>query len=371
MTICITLLLLLNTIIRHKVANPKSLLQFAKQRNNNTNKKKIKRRAGEIAFDLDDIGDIEDNAAGHSKMEDIVSQRLSEPDSKLQILPESAFSYAVHQFVNKNSSKAISNFVEESLEQMQKELRSNSTFNSGEGEEELTKALKKRHKKIDNDIAKKRNKEKKPKNDDDSEDSDDSGGVLSPSPSRSSPSSSCSSSSSSGDDDDDDDVDHDGSERKSKKKIKKSAKIKRKNSSSCSSSSSKTSSKKKGSKSRQGKLSFKKNEKQTKNGDDSGDMYSMEEDCEDDGDAYVKLKSSKLGKRRRTTQKTGGVSRAKKNIKLSIDPVTIDIVDSDEDSDDDDEVQFSGSITSQVSSNGRAVSSKRRGVASRRKISRR
>ena len=49
--------------------------------------------------------------------------------------------------------------------------------------------------------------------------------------------------------------------------------------------------------------------------------------------------------------------------------VTIDIVDSDEDSDDDDEVQFSGSITSQVSSNGRAVSSKRRGVASRRKIS--
>ena len=83
----------------HKVANPKAILQFAKQRAINDKKKSnLKRRAGAVAFDLDDVGEMEDNAAGHAKMEDIVKKRLQEPESKLVLLPESAFTYAVQQF---------------------------------------------------------------------------------------------------------------------------------------------------------------------------------------------------------------------------------------------------------------------------------
>ena len=89
----------------NKVANPKAILQFAKQRQAN-DKKNLKRRPGAIAFDLDDIGDIDENTdEGRSKMEDIVAIRLSEPESKLTLLPESGFTYAVQQFVNKNETK--------------------------------------------------------------------------------------------------------------------------------------------------------------------------------------------------------------------------------------------------------------------------
>ena len=146
--------------------------------------------------------DIEDYAAAHSKMEDDVSQRLKEPDSNLQILPESSSSHAVHPFGNKLFSNSVTDFVEESLEQTQKELRSNSTFNSGEGEEELTKALKKRPKKIKKDIAKKRNIGKKPRNDDNS--------AISSGKRKRTP-----------DDDHDGEVNHDGKERQPKKKLRK------------------------------------------------------------------------------------------------------------------------------------------------------
>jgi double-strand break repair protein MRE11 len=167
----------------HKVANPKSILQFAKQRVTSDKKKNAKRRLGEVAFDLDDVGEIEDNAMGRSKMEDIVKNRLSEPDSKLTLLPESAFTYAVHQFVNKGAAKAISNFVQDSLEDSLKALTKDKSFSANAsslnlegGDKVVSKALKKRHKEIDRDIAKKRRKEKGQNNepDDNGSDSDNS-----------------------------------------------------------------------------------------------------------------------------------------------------------------------------------------------------
>jgi len=51
---------------------------------------------------------MEDNAAGHAKMEDIVKKRLQEPESKLVLLPESAFTYAVQQFGKYSQSEGAS-----------------------------------------------------------------------------------------------------------------------------------------------------------------------------------------------------------------------------------------------------------------------
>ena len=61
-------------------------------------------------------------------MEDLVKARLQDPDSRLTLLPESAFTFAVQQFVTKNESKAISDFIDEHLEQTQKDLTRDKTL---------------------------------------------------------------------------------------------------------------------------------------------------------------------------------------------------------------------------------------------------
>ena len=111
---------------------------------------------------------MEDNAAGHAKMEDIVKKRLQEPESKLVLLPESAFTYAVQQFVNKNESKAIANFITEHLETTRKELTKDTSLdvdsgalNTSSGEKELIHLLEKKNEKINKNLKKKIQKEKK------------------------------------------------------------------------------------------------------------------------------------------------------------------------------------------------------------------
>ena len=103
------------------VANPKSMLQFARKKAAGT-KGGRKRRLGGVAFDADDIGefDINNSGASRARVSEIVSQQLADKSTKLTLLPERGFTDAVDRFVEKEDNAAIGEFVESTLAKMQR-----------------------------------------------------------------------------------------------------------------------------------------------------------------------------------------------------------------------------------------------------------
>ena len=146
-----------------RVANPKSMLQFARKKQVGQRGGR-KRRLGGIALDADDIGefDLNDSGASKARVGEIVSLQLRDKATKLTLLPEQAFTEAVNQFVEKEESRAITDFVEATLAKMQRSLANDDDAELVNDPEKFEKVVAKRTEKVDKAMrAIQREKERK------------------------------------------------------------------------------------------------------------------------------------------------------------------------------------------------------------------
>ena len=342
------------------VANPKSMLQFARKKQAGA-KGGRKRRLGGVAFDADDTGEFDMNDAGASKarVSEIVSRQLADKSTKLTLLPERGFTDAVDKFVEKEDNGAIGEFVEATLAKMQRSLVQDGDgdlFNDAEKfeksvakrTEKTDKALRAKHQEHDKKAKKakkkeakrkKKNKNKGKKRSRDSDDSDD-----------------ASSSSSSESEEDDEDSGSDGDEdykQKSSSKKKKKTATSSKNAAAA--------------KKSQQKLSF---SRQNNSDDDSASGASDEdEDDDDDGGKGSSSSSSKSkSKSKAISTKRKRSAAPKKKVALSKSRKKQEAVSlvssSDDDSDGgDDGNTFGESMGSQLN----AKTANRRSNAKRRR----